>query len=60
MWYITLKTNITFFCRSKTKAKPSATIGTPKTPNATGVPTIEVDSSTITNGSPGPKKLTYV
>merc|ERR1711976_791774 len=38
--------------RSKTKAKPSATIGTPKTPNTVGVPTIEVENSTITNGSP--------
>jgi len=46
--------------RSKTKAKPSATIGTPKTPNTTGIPTIEVENHTTTNGSPGPKKLTYV
>jgi len=53
--------------RSKTTVKPhpsGAAIGTPKTPNASGVPTIEVENSPVSNGSSTPKKLaqklTYV
>ena len=45
--------------RSKTKAKQPA-VATPKTPNSAANPNIEVENSTISNGSPGTKKLTYV
>ena len=59
--------NLSFAFRSKTTVKPhpsGAAIGTPKTPNASGVPTIEVENSPVSNGSSTPKKLaqklTYV